>query len=209
MKSLWRLFYAIKYWRVLAPGASAATDRASCMSGRFLGGLIVGLFLLLPILMGLGFGYLAWTHYQRTATQRLVDQVGVPVVATVFATRIEEVRHAPTSSGGERSTPSPSYFCHIAVTYDPPAGGEKLRKQFLLEDDTVCRRYKAGAPITGRLLPDNPSIMILDEGRLDVFWVWATALLAFVLAGLPLILLLRMLISRLAAHSRKKATTVD
>ena len=154
--------------------------------------IFLALLFLMPFAIGLGFGYLAWTHGKRLDSQRLVDKAGIAVTAVVEATRIQIVRHQSTRvGGGERTTPEPSRFCHIAVSYKAPGSAQPWQKQFKFEDDTICDRYGKGDTIQGKLLADNPAIMVLDEGRLDTFWYWLTLTLFALFAGVPTLALLR------------------
>lgn len=192
--TFWRIFYAIKYWRVfLQPDKPADPETARPEpKGPGIGTrILLALFFLLPVCIGLGFGYLALEHGRRLEAQAAVDRDGVPVTAMVAATRIEEVKHRSTTAAHERTTPDPSYFCHIAVTYQPDSGGETLRRQFRFEDDSICKRYKAGARITGRMLPDQPDVLVLDEGRLEAYWWWICVALFGLFTVLPVLLLLK------------------
>lgn len=195
-KVFWRVVYGLKYWRVLLPGLSAAM--ASLKPGNSsIVKIVMVLFFLVPFSIGLGFGYLAWTHSKRLENQNAVDSSGIAVTAKVEGTHIEEVRHRSTRMGdGERRTPDPSYFCHMGVSYKAAGSDEVLRKQFKFEDETICKRYKTGAPIQGKLLPSNPNIMVLDEGRLDVFWYWISLALFVLFAVLPMLLVIRRLLTR-------------
>lgn len=110
----------------------------------------------------------------------------------VAGIEVQIVHHQSTRvAGGERTTPEPSRFCHIAVSYTAPGSDQIWRKQFKLEDDTICERYGKGDNIRGRLLVDNPAVMVLDEGRLDTFWHWLTLGLFALFAGAPTLALLR------------------
>jgi hypothetical protein len=212
LKAFWRTYYRIKYWRVFlrpqeyeaAPAESVQAEsaqdpqppRATLGLKLFLAAVFLGMQAI-----GLGFGYLSWVQAHRVADQWAVDTGGEPVVATVFGTKIEKIEHSCTGGGsrnGGESCPQPSYFCHIGVTYREPRTYELLRKQFRLEDDTVCKRYKNGDPIRGKLLPDNPAVMVLDEGRLSVIWVPITFAIFLLFAVLPLFLLLRWKLRRMA-----------
>ncbi|MEC9368330.1 MAG: DUF3592 domain-containing protein [Pseudomonadota bacterium] len=196
-RTFWRMFYAIKYWRVFLQPKEPDEIKPATPKGAGIGTRIaMALFFMLPVLIGVGFGYLALEHGRRLEAQTAVDRDGVPVTATVVATQIEEVKHRSTIVAHERSTPDPSYFCHIAVTYQPPGNNDTLRKQFRLEDDSICKRYKAGMQITGRLLPDRPDVFVLDEGRLDTYWWWISVALFGLFAVLPVFLLLKNLLNR-------------
>lgn len=117
--------------------------------------------------------------------------------AKVEGTQIEEIQHASTKVGeAERYTPGASYFCHIAVSYTAPGSDIVLRRQFKFEDDTICKRYEIGDAITGRLLLENPNVLILDEGRLHPFWFWISLLLFILFAVLPTAFLIRGLVRK-------------
>lgn len=193
VRAFWRAFYAIRYWRVFLPVRGAQSEpkpKARSTSLAVRATLI--LVFLIPVGIGMGFGYLAWTHGKRLENQRAVDSDGVPVLAQVEGTKIQEIQHSSTRDGsGERYTPAPSYFCHIGVRYSAPGSDAVLRKQFRFEDDTICKRYKTGDAIAGKLLVDEPEKLILDEGRLDVFWYWTSLLLFVLFALVPIFLLAR------------------
>ena len=57
--------------------------------------------------------------------------------------------------------------------------------------NTVCKRYKKGDHIQGTLLPDNPTVMVLDEGRLSVIWVPITFAIFVLFSVLPAFFLVR------------------
>ena len=193
VKALWRAYYAIKYWRVFLPAKAAQSEPKPKMpTTSFAEKATLVLVFLTPVSIGLVFGYLAWTHGKRLENQRAVDSTGVPVVAQVKGTKIEEIQHSSTRDGnGERYTPAPSYFCHIGVSYSAPGSDAILRKQFRFEDDTICKRYTVGDAITGKLLPEDPDVLVLDEGRLDAFWYWISLLLFVLFAVVPTFLLAR------------------
>lgn len=196
-KTFWRIVYAIKYWRVFLQPDEPAEPRTAKPKGPGIGTRIVlALFFLLPVCIGLAFGYLALEHGRRLEAQAAADRDGVPISARVEATLIEEVKHQSMTAAHERTTPQPSYFCHIGVSYQPDGGGGTLRKQFRFEDDSICKRYKVGAQISGRVLPDQPEVLVLDEGRLEAYWWWICVALFGLFAVLPVFLLLKNLLNR-------------
>lgn len=193
IKAFWRTYYAIKHWRVFLPAkAEPSTAKPKKSNSTIVVKVTLALVFLVPVCVGLGFGYLAWTHGKRLERQQAVDTAGVQVLAKVEGTQIEEIRHASTKvAEAERYTPDASYFCHIGVSYTAPGSDIVLHQQFKFEDDTICKRYKIGDVITGKLLPQNPNGLILDEGRLHPFWFWISLLLFILFAVLPTILLVR------------------
>lgn len=193
IKAFWRTYYAIKHWRVFLPAkAGPSVAKPEKPNTTIVVNTILVLVFLVPVCVGLGFGYLAWTHGKRIERQEAVDTAGVKVQAKVEGTQIEEIRHASTKvAEAERYTPDASYFCHIGVSYTAPGSDNVLRQQFKFEDDTICKRYEIGDVITGRLLPENPNVLILDEGRLHPFWFWISLLLFILFAVLPTIFLIR------------------
>lgn len=196
IRAFWRAYYAIKYWRVFLPvRATQSEPKPKTPTTWFAGKATLVLVFLTPVCIGLVFGYLAWTHGKRLENQRAVDGTGVPVMARVKGTKIQEIQHSSTRDGsGERYTPAPSNFCHIGVSYSAPGSNAVLRKQFRFEDDTICKRYKVGDAIAGKLLLEDPEILVLDEGRLDAFWYWISLLLFVLFAVLPTFLLARGLV---------------
>ena len=150
------------------------------------------LMFLVPVAIGAGFSVLSWQHATRLIAQWNADRDGVPITATVFATKIEEIKHSGSgiSAGGSQSS-STSYFCHIAVSYPDPGDGEPQRRQFRLEDDGICRRYKAGDLIPARAVPGRPEHTVLEDGRLSPIWLVVTVALSLVFLGGPIYLLLR------------------
>lgn len=192
-KLFWQIVYGIKYWRVFFPASATSHEPESETAETPLSvNVALTLVFLTPVCIGLVFGYLAWTHGKRLENQRAVDSNGVPVLAQVKGTKIQEIQHSSTRDGsGERYTPAPSYFCHIGVSYSAPGSDTVLRKQFRFEDDTICKRYEVGDAIAGRVLLEDPKILILDEGRLDAFWYWISLLLFVLFTVLPTFLLAR------------------
>ncbi len=192
---LWKIVLSVKYWRVLLGrpkkvGPAAGRDE----SGRVLFATI--LFLLVPICIGLGFGYLAWQHGQRLENQRAVDKAGVAVIASIEGLKIEKFRNDATRMRDGANRTEASLFCVVQVRYSKPGSSMVLRKVVWLEDDTVCTRYRLNDPIAGKVLQDNPEVLVLDEGRLPEYWYWICLLLFALFSGGPLVLLARVIAGR-------------
>lgn len=196
MKHLFRkIVLSLKYWRVLLNRPRKARTETGSDTGQ--GVLLAAfLFLLVPICIGLVFGYLSWQHGQRLENQRAVDTAGIAVTANVEGLKIEKFNNDTTRMGGEANRTEPSLFCVVQVRYSKPGSSEVLRKVIWLEDDTICTRYKTNDPIAGKLLPDNPEIMVLDEGRLAEYWYWICLLLFALFTGGPAVVLLRVITAR-------------
>ncbi|MEO1160704.1 MAG: hypothetical protein AAFW74_09660 [Pseudomonadota bacterium] len=196
MKHLfWKILLSLKYWRVLiGRSKKAGPEVGQDGSGRVLFATI--LFLLVPICIGLGFGFLAWQHGQRLENQRAVDKAGVAVIASIEGLKVERFNNDATRMRDGANRTEASLFCVVQVSYSKPGSSAVLRKVIWLEDDTICSRYKVNDPIAGRLLPDNPEVMVLDDGRLPEYWYWTCLLLFALFAGGPLVLLVRVIAAR-------------
>ncbi|WP_108881447.1 hypothetical protein [Anderseniella sp. Alg231-50] len=196
MKHLfWKIVLSLKYWRVLLGRTKKVGPEAGPDASRVVL-FAATLFLLVPICIGLGFGYLAWQHGQRLESQRAVDKDGVAVTASIEGLKVEKFHNDATRMGDGANRTEPSLFCVIQVRYSKPGSSTVLRKVIWLEDDTVCSRYKLNDPIAGRLLPDNPDVLVLDEGRLAEYWYWICLLLLALFSGGPLVLLARVIAAR-------------
>lgn len=188
----WKIVLSVKYWRVLLnrpKKVNSETGSDSSRSSTFVAVLI----LLVPILVGAGFGYLSWEHSNRLKAQRAVDANGVAVIATIEGLKIEEFRNDTTRMGDGANRAEPSLFCVVQVRYSVPGSSQTLRKVVWLEDDSICSRYKTTDPIAGKALPDDPKVFVLDEGRLAEYWYWICLLLFGLFTIVPVVLLLRVL----------------
>ncbi|MEM7634171.1 MAG: hypothetical protein AAF299_06405 [Pseudomonadota bacterium] len=196
MKHLfWKIVLSLKYWRVLLnrPRRVKGEPEPGASSGVL---FAVALFLMVPICIGLMFGYLAWQHGQRLENQRAVDSDGVAVTATIEGLKIEKFENDATRMQDGANRTEPSLFCVLQVRYSAPGSATVFRKVIWLEDDAICTRYEMNDPIAGRLVSDNPDILVLDEGRLAEYWYWICLLLFALFSGGPLVLLVRVLTAR-------------
>ena len=148
-------------------------------------------FFLVPFAIGCGFGIAHHIISKRLADQHAVDSDGIAVTARVEAIQVEIVEHHHSAMDSTEAYPTPSRFCNIAVSYRMPDSDHQLDKQFRLEDDTIVDRYNVGDPITARVLPGQPDVIVLDEGRLGERWYWISLSLCASFVGLPFAMLLR------------------
>lgn len=190
----WRMVLIFRHKRMLKTG-----DPSYIRLGTT---FIVTIFVLTPVLLGLGFGYLSWMHASRLSEQITVDLRGITTTARIEMLFIEEVKHTTSKTNIDRRPPPPSYFCNLQVIYSAPRQDYALSKRFRLEDDSVCRRYAAGDDISGKVLADSPSVFVLNEGRLAVHWFVISFSLFALFTLFPLALLLRSLLKRLSKPKR-------
>lgn len=162
----------------------------------------VVLIIMVPIFIGLGFGYLSWTHFLRLQDQAAVDLRGVSILAKIEGLKIEKIEHRNTGPRAPTRDGPPGLYCVIQLAYTTNKVVEPMRKVFWLEDDTVCERYLVNDAIAGKVLPDSPDIFVLDESRLEAYWLWITLSLFILFAIVPAGLVLRALMrKRTAARS--------
>lgn len=161
--------------------------------------VIATLILMVPILLGLCFGYLSWTHFLRLQDQAAVDLHGVSILAKIEGLKVEEIEHRNSGPRAPTRSAPPSLYCVIQLAYTTNDVTEPMRKVFWLEDNTVCERYLVGDSIAGKVLPDDPDIFVLDESRLEAYWLWVTLSLFILFAIVPAGLVLRALMRRRTA----------
>lgn len=161
--------------------------------------ILVALILMVPILVGLAFGYLSWTLFHRLQDQAAVDLHGVSIHAKIEGLKIEKFEQRNTGPRAPTRDGPPSLFCVIQLAYTTNEATEPIRKVFWLEDDTVCKRYLVNDAIAGKVLPDDPDIFVLDESRLEAYWLWISLSLFILFAIVPTGLVLRALMRKWTA----------
>ena len=195
-----KLFYSIKYRRVLKtlddPKRSLSSDQSeqaneSNTAGQgFVVHVVMAGFLLVPFLIGCGFGLVHYRISNRLAQQRAVDQHGVKIIAVIQSLEIETIHHDRT---GVDQHDSESKYCLIGIQYSPPGSKRLFSRTFRLEDDTVCQRHNVGDKVSAKMLVDQPDVVVLDEGRLSESWYWVSLMLCVFFSGLPILAGLRMI----------------
>ncbi|WP_162653015.1 hypothetical protein [Lentilitoribacter sp. Alg239-R112] len=164
----------------------AETERTSPMVR-----VILILFLLTPLLIGVGFTYLSYVHFQRVYAQFQTDRVGVEVAVKIEFLEIEEhIFHGRIGNLQESNRLKPTYFCNIEVSYSSE-NNERYKSKIRLEDEKICELNEMKGIIIGRYLPDDPNVFILNEGRLSVWRLALTIVLACIFLVIPLSLLIR------------------
>lgn len=155
--------------------------------------LCIVILFAIPFAIGCGFGFIHYRNAQRLANQQAVDKSGIEIDATIESLELDIVKHSNTRPLDSTSSSSVSRYCNIKVRYTVPDSNELLRKQFRLEDDTLCKRYQVGETIKAKFLPDQPEVIVLNESRLSENWYWASLLLCIFFIGLPVLGVLRMI----------------
>lgn len=157
--------------------------------------VVMVLLLLAPISIGAGFGYLSWKHSNRLLMQFKADLFGNSVLAEIISLEIIEIKSRRSGIGLSTNRTKLSYFCDVQVEYElnnQRITADKVR----LEDEGVCRRYKIGDEIAGKIVNGTREGIMLDEGRLPVYWVFISFLLFILFALGPIYLVIRGLIRR-------------
>lgn len=195
-----KLYYSIKYRHVL--NATHEPDQSTKRGERRDGGQSesarestavawgIALVFMIPVAIGCGFGLVHYRISERLADQTAVDQRGVDLDAVIESLELETVIH---EGGGPDRRDSESKYCLIAIKYFAPISGRLLKKTFRLEDDSLCQKYNVGDSILAKVLPDEPEVVVLNEGRLDESWYWISLTLFSCFLGLPILAFLRMI----------------
>lgn len=155
------------------------------------GWIVVTVSLLIPVFLCVGFGYLSWSHGLRLKTQNTVDRDGVNVTVKIKALEIKDGGHRSARSNVLFFISPPNQFCELIVSYQAKSPERSLNKLIVLEDDAICRNHQVGDILTGRILPEHPKVLVLDENRLETMWIWVVFLLVTFFSSIPIYFLLR------------------
>lgn len=150
-----------------------------------------------PTIIGLSFGYAAWLNGQRYFSERAVDKSGVPVIARIVS--------APIPAYPDTVFSPLRLDCVVKVEYAAPGHDRPMLKTLNFWGDVgPCNRHGAGDRVPGKMLQSDPSVMALDETRLEARSFWSRFIGFCILTGLPLLVLLIGLLQYLHATFRHR-----
>ena len=196
------LSFFLLHWALLLPNAWQSAVRNLRMNGGAYAKKI-SIYMLVfgvPIAIGTACGYAAWINHQRIALEHAIDTIGVPVKVHIDHAHVWRFGESPLSP----ETANRSYgVCYLNVSYIPPGASDAIRKEltplrdpnsmidnYVGKEQPHCGIYKSRTVVAGKVLPDNPQVMILDTARRmpkdrSTFLFW----LSVVFTGIPGLLL--------------------
>ncbi len=125
---------------------------------------------IVPLMIGLGFGYLYQQYSQAARDQETATQFGSGVLALVEELRIVD-GGSPAGSAG-RLFGTKSEYCLATFRYSPPGTTSIVRKRVRLNSISMCKTRKAGDTVTARVVRGNDRIFLLEEDRIAFWWNW-------------------------------------
>ena len=152
-------------------------------------GLVIATIALFPV-CGATFHFLVRASL---AKQQMLDTEGVPIAARLVNKRTERNVHLDRRVGISQRGTRTEVICHIEVEYSV-AGSKNIHRQSSeFDDPRLCDRHRVGDTISGRALPSDPQVMLLDANRVGTHWYWISLFLMVgfiagpVLGGIKLI----------------------
>ncbi|MGE3246914.1 MAG: hypothetical protein AB7F96_13345 [Beijerinckiaceae bacterium] len=137
------------------------------------------LLVALPLLTGLGFGYLHLAWRKQFREQETISQLGASVIANIDSLQMIK------SGNGER--------CLAIFRYEEPGKGAVVRRQIFMPSADYCSSHKANENVKAWIVPGDARIFVLDEQRISPWWQWLSLALFVLLCGIAIIMLRSML----------------
>lgn len=159
------------------------------------------LMVLVPLAIGLGFGYFHLQIRQQIRDQETVAQLGIAVNAKIEQIGLRTIR-APHSSGNKAATGSRE-VCQATFRYSPPNGNAVITKSLLAAPLDLCKRYKAGDSTKAWVVPADNRIFMLEGDRISPWWSWVSLFLFMGLCGIAIVMLRSVLRIRRRQFSRR------
>ena len=144
------------------------------------------MLVLVPLAIGLGFGYLHLETRQKLKDQEAFAQLGVEVNALVQ--EIGVVTLKPPSSPTDKVAKGGRQVCQASFRYSPPNGTAIITKRLLSAPMSICERHKAGDRVKAWVLPGDNRVFLLEGDRINPLWSWASLLLFMAFCGFAIVM---------------------
>ena len=146
-------------------------------------GLVVAAIALFPV-CGATFHFLVRASL---AKQQMLDTEGVPIAARLVNKQSERNVHLDRRVGISQRGTRTEVICHIEVEYSIAGLKDIHRQSSEFDDPRLCDRYRVGDTISGRALPSDPQVMLLDANRVGAHWYWISLFLMVGFIALPVL----------------------
>ena len=133
--------------------------------------------------------------------QEMLDAEGVPIAARLvskdFERKFRQGRRVGISDRGTRVEES----CHIDIEYTVGNSKDVHHTSAPLDDADLCGRYSVGDTISGRAMPEDPQVMLLDDNRVGTHWYWISLFMMVAFIAGPIFFIIKAMQKKTARGS--------